>query len=146
MLKIETSRTVNPVNPNDSAPLQSKDVEWWTPPQYTRLARKVLGDIDLDPASCAGANRNVQARIFCDKAVNGLTKPWFGRVYMNPPYGKKGRGVATASDFVNKLMSEIGTGRVTQAVVLLNSNSIESVWFRPLLNASCVSLINVSNS
>jgi len=26
--------------------------EWYTPPHYIESARKVLGSIDLDPASC----------------------------------------------------------------------------------------------
>lgn len=57
--------------------------EWLTPPDP--LSK--LGEFDLDP--CAPIDRP------WDTAVNhftieddGLNKPWFGRVWCNPPYGK----------------------------------------------------------
>jgi hypothetical protein len=124
--------TVNAVNPQDNLVNQSKDVEWWTPPKYMELVREVLGEIDLDPASCARADKNVQARVFYDKVANGLVQPWFGRLYINSPYGKPGRGVAIAKDFIKKLLMNVKTGDVTEAIALLNSNSIEAEWFRPL--------------
>jgi hypothetical protein len=47
-----------------------------------------MGGIDLDPASCATANETVRARTFYSRKDDGLKRPWFGRVWLNPPYGK----------------------------------------------------------
>ena len=58
-------------------------VEWLTPPD---LVRK-LGEFDLDP--CTPINPPfVHAKTNFTVVDDGLTKSWFGRIYMNPPYGK----------------------------------------------------------
>lgn len=58
--------------------------EWLTPPWL--LDR--LGSFDLDP--CAPVNRpwNTAARHYTIRD-NGLSRPWHGRVWLNPPYGKQ---------------------------------------------------------
>lgn len=58
-------------------------IEWLTPPDLV----KKLGIFDLDPCSPVNApflHANTNFTI----EDNGLTKEWFGRVYLNPPYGK----------------------------------------------------------
>jgi ParB family chromosome partitioning protein len=98
--------------------------EWYTPPQYIDLARQVLGDIDLDPASCELAQRTVKARNFYTKADNALTKPWHGRVWLNPPYGNP-----VMSLFVDKLLAERNAKRV-KAAILLSHNFTDTSWFQ----------------
>jgi site-specific DNA-methyltransferase (adenine-specific) len=44
------------------------------------------GPFDLDP--CCEI-RTQKAPSFFTKEDDGLNKPWFGRVFMNPPYGEK---------------------------------------------------------
>src|SRR5262245_34651598 len=39
----------------------SEAIDYWTPAIYTGAARRVLGGIDLDPASCEEANQLVGA-------------------------------------------------------------------------------------
>jgi ParB family chromosome partitioning protein len=107
---------------------QSGSSEWWTPPLYADKAREVMGRIDLDPASCAGANENIRATQFYDISTNGLVQIWFGCIWMNPPYTRSG----IQGKFVQKLMDEYKADRVEQAIVLLNANSIASTWFTPL--------------
>lgn len=56
--------------------------EWLTPPPIL----KALGTFDLDP--CAPINRPWDmATQHYTVEDNGLLKPWFGRVWLNPPYG-----------------------------------------------------------
>jgi DNA N-6-adenine-methyltransferase (Dam) len=105
----------------------SNSVEWYTPARYVEAARKVLGGIDLDPASSEYANETVRADVFHTVADDGLSKLWRGRVWMNPPYGAR-----ICGDFVTKLLGHYGTGDVTAAVVLLNGFSFDASWFRPL--------------
>jgi len=58
--------------------------EWLTPPHIIRA----LGDFDLDP--CAPVKRPWEtARHHFTVEDDGLAQEWFGRVWMNPPYGSK---------------------------------------------------------
>lgn len=67
-----------------------KTAEHFTPMEWCRRARRVLGAIDLDPASCATANELVQASAYYTREDNGLVCQWFGRVYCNPPGDARG--------------------------------------------------------
>src|SRR6516162_6897254 len=112
---------------NDRKPyrtLNTGNFEWYTPPEYIDLARQVLGDIDLDPASCEFAQQTVKARNFYTKADNALTKPWHGRVWLNPPYGNP-----VMSLFVDKLLEERNAKRV-KAAILLSHNFTDTSWFQ----------------
>ena len=62
---------------------ENTKVEWLTPPDLV----KKLGTFDLDP--CSPINPPfVHATTNFTIQDNGLTRQWFGRVYLNPPYGK----------------------------------------------------------
>lgn len=61
-----------------------KNDEWLTPPEILRA----LGTFDLDPCSpinrpwpTAGAHYTVED--------DGLSRPWHGRVWCNPPFGRE---------------------------------------------------------
>jgi DNA N-6-adenine-methyltransferase (Dam)/Protein of unknown function (DUF3102) len=100
--------------------------EHYTPSEYVEAARRVLGEIDLDPASCAKANEVVRACKFYTKTDDGLTRPWRGRVWLNPPYcGQTGH-------FVEKLVDEYRAGNVTAAIVMLHVRPAGCPWFAPL--------------
>jgi len=104
--------------------------EWYTPQRYIDLAREVLGESDLDPASCAFANETVKARLFYSEDDDGLTKPWHGRVWMNPPYSAD-----LVLKFAEKFVGEYNDGNVTEGIVLVN-NATETAWFASLVNAA----------
>lgn len=102
----------------------SKDDEWYTPAIYIDAARKVLGEIDLDPASNDFANETVQAKTYFTEEDNGLEQEWFGRIWMNPPYSS-----ALLIRFADKLI----TSNFEQAVVLVN-NATETAWFEKMVS------------
>jgi hypothetical protein len=105
---------------------KSESDEWYTPGEIVESARAVLGEIDLDPASCPKANAMVRARSFYSREVCGLKNPWSGRVWMNPPYGN------SAPLFAEKLIREYVSGNVPEAVALFNANAMTSLWFAPI--------------
>lgn len=99
------------------------DYEWYTPAQYVELARKVLGEIDLDPATSVKAQKIIQAKNYFTKKDNGLLHPWKGHVWLNPPYERP-----LINQFVDKLVEEIAAGNVTAAILLTN-NYTDTSWF-----------------
>lgn len=114
------------------APLHSsKSVEWYTPAKYIESARSVLGAIDLDPASCVAANRTVKAVKFYTKTDDGFDLPWYGRVFLNPPYGHNDSHESNQGVWGQKLITEYQHGDVTEAVLLVSANTSER-WFQPL--------------
>lgn len=109
---------------------QSDQNDWRTPRKFLDAARMVLGGIDLDPASSVAANQTVQAAVFHTEADDGLTQPWKGTVWLNPPYGGQARL------FVERLVREYEVGNVTAACALLNSHPTETKWFQGLFRYS----------
>ena len=97
--------------------------EWWTPIQYIESVRKVIGSIDLDPASCDRANQVVKAKKIYTEEDNGLNHEWHGKVFMNPPYSKN-------KDFAEHLLQEYESGNVDEAIILVGAHAIETQWFR----------------
>lgn len=67
------------------AEFSSATPEHYSPPAIVELGRRVMGAIDLDPASCAVANETVQAQRFFAREDDGLVQRWLGRVWLNPP-------------------------------------------------------------
>lgn len=111
-----------------SAPTYTKaeytgENEWFTPADWVAIARSTLGEIDLDPASHAIAQQTVQAKRFFTAADDGLSRPWFGRVWLNPPYNR-----TLLAPFVDKLVEEHKSSRVSHAL-LLTHNYTDTDWF-----------------
>ena len=113
--------------------------EWYTPGAYLDAARAAMGSIDLDPASCAHANKTVQAATYFDRAADGLHRHWFGRVWLNPPYSDfKGQAAAWAT----KLLAEYRAGRVEQAVLLVNLSVAYQPAFQAVARAGAVCMVD----
>jgi ParB family chromosome partitioning protein len=105
------------------------ELERYTPSQYIEMARTVMGSIDLDPASCNVAQIIVGATTFYTIFDDGLSREWHGNVWLNPPHHRK-----LVPRFVNKLVTELATGRIKQAIMLTN-NSTDTDWFREAVSA-----------
>lgn len=102
--------------------------EWYTPKEYIDAARRVMGEIDVDPSSTEQANKVVMTKKFYTKESDGLTKEWKGNVWMNPPYAQP-----LISLFSAELVKKIKSKEVKQALVLVN-NATETKWFQEMVN------------
>ncbi|MDR5776241.1 MULTISPECIES: DNA N-6-adenine-methyltransferase [unclassified Caballeronia] len=92
--------------------------EWLTPPEI--MAK--LGAFDLDP--CSPLNRPWDtARRHFTVADDGLGKEWFGRVWMNPPFGRE------ATRWMKK-MADHGNGIALIPARTETAMFYESVWSR----------------
>ena len=98
--------------------------EWYTPPEIIEAARQVLGAIDCDPASHILAQEWIQATRFYTVADDGLAQPWFGRVWLNPPFER-----GTLALFADKLMAELTSGNVSAAILLAHDYT-DVCWFQ----------------
>lgn len=116
--------------------LSSASNEHYTPADIVERARRLMGRIDLDPASCVHANGIVQAkRYYAQDAVrndgdyagegiqgDGLAmRPWKGAVFLNPPGGAfkmHGKGFSNAALWWAALVQDWLSGDVEQAIFI----------------------------
>ncbi len=63
--------------------------EWYTPAPVIEAARRLMGSIDLDPASCETANQVVKATRYFTISDDALQQDWSGNVWCNPPFGAR---------------------------------------------------------
>lgn len=77
-----------------------------------------LGPFDLDPAAAGQAPWRC-AKTCIALPANGLTLPWYGFVYLNPPFDRRG-----ILDWITKLASH------NNGIALLHART-ETAWFQP---------------
>ncbi|WOF74186.1 DNA N-6-adenine-methyltransferase [Parvibaculaceae bacterium PLY_AMNH_Bact1] len=86
--------------------------EWLTPPEIV----SALGRFDLDP--CSPVNRPWDtADHHLTIEDDGLTTPWWGRVWMNPPYGRM------VEEWIRKLAAH------NHGTALIFARTETSAWF-----------------
>ena len=105
--------------------------EWSTPPEYIESARRVMGSIDVDPASNHLAQQYVNAGAYYTKENSSLVPEveWCGNIWMNPPYSR------VISEFVSKMENQFRLGNINSAIVVTN-NGTDTRWFNTLLGMS----------
>lgn len=101
----------------------------YTPRHIIEPVRRVLGTIDLDPATSTLANQTVKAKHIFTEQDNGLDKTWFGNVWLNWPASK-------SRQFAEKLSIEkrLGRSQVKRAAVMLFNWDHSTQWFDHLNN------------
>lgn len=106
--------------------LTSKTNEHYTPPDFLlRVYEFFGGTLDLDPCCNSLAHPHVLANCHYDKKLDGLKLPWFGKVFVNPPYGK------SLLQWTEKLCCEHECGNVEEAIYLVPSRT-DTRWTRRL--------------
>jgi hypothetical protein len=127
------------MNSDLQALTSSASNEWFTPPRYIEMVKRVFdgGYIDLDPFSSEEANKIVGARRFFTIQQDAFSqREWSNwtadNIFMNPPYGKVGNesqaGLACAV-VVRAYWEEA----INEAIILVNSCT-GAQWFQPLFD------------
>ena len=98
---------------------------WRTPPALLDRLYAALGaPFDLDPCSPTTDRRTapVRARVYFTEADNGLSLPWRGKVFVNPPYGRALR------QWIAKAQTEVTERRAALVVALVPART-ETLWW-----------------
>lgn len=135
----------------------SGEVEYYSDPKITAAARKLLGRIDLDPASSPKANETVQAKAWfgfdpVGGFVDGLFPKWEGNVWLNHPFGREESACVQPCErkkknpkhvchsihfhgnraWINKLVKEFEIRNTVEALCICYACTSEA-WFQPLM-------------
>jgi len=94
----QIARTAHRTVVNSNLPPNQRNDRWLTPLEVVQA----LGEFDLDP--CGAPNHKLASHTYLlENQDDGLVDEWFGRVWLNPPYGRAMR------TWVERLV-EHGTG------------------------------------
>jgi len=80
-----TSTSVRPGAFGFEKPNAGNTNDWLTPPAMLQR----LGTFDLDPCGCAGMPWRTATQTYFLPEHDGLAESWQGRIWCNPPYGRK---------------------------------------------------------
>ena len=112
--------------------------EYATPPEIWRPLSRAVGGFDLDAASGAESTPIAPDRLTKDD--DGLTQPWYGNVWLNPPWSTNGNGSAKY-DWLRKVHNEINRAAVDRVVVILPVDT-SAHWFHDyVLDANAVCFV-----
>lgn len=85
--------------------------DYYTPAELVQAARTAMGGIDLDPASHWRANREHKIPTFYHLGRSAFENPWFGRIWLNPPYGNN-------APWFQQIIQYWGIGDIQQLVMI----------------------------
>jgi transcriptional regulator with XRE-family HTH domain len=113
---------------------------WETPKDLADILTLAVGGFDLDPCAASHSKRRarIKAKLLLTVDDDGLSVPWHGKVFVNPPYG---RGVTKA--WVSKCKAEAASGKAT-VVALLPARTDAKWWHELVAGHAHVSLLNGS--
>lgn len=116
--------------PNPKASFQ----DYFTPAEIVNAARTAMGGIDLDPASHWAANRVHKIPEWYTTTRSAFDNPWFGRVWLNPPYGNNEPWFAEIERWVGK-------GDVTQLCMLSPMWAFTTNIARPVMETATAMIL-----
>jgi DNA N-6-adenine-methyltransferase (Dam) len=103
--------------------------DYFTPPHIIGAARRAMGGIDTDPATHHIAQQYIDAHHAYTIQDDGLTQPWHGKVWLNPPFGQW-------DEWVPKILSELESDRVTDICVLMPCRAMSGLGIADLIDAA----------
>lgn len=97
------------------------NIENYTPTWIIEKVKEVMGEIDLDPASCDFAQKKVKAKRYLTERDDALREDvdWNGRIFLNPPY---------AAGVIDRFVEKLVSSSFDEAILLTNNNT-DTKWF-----------------
>ena len=121
-----------------AAAASSTHQAWTTPPEVLeRLYGVVGGGFTLDPCSPvrSGPRAPVRARIRYTEEDDGLHRPWVGKVFVNPPYGR------ALPLWTAKARQEAEAGRASLVIGLVPARTDTRWWHADIAGMADVFLL-----
>lgn len=94
--------------------------EWETPQDVFDALNAEFGPFNLDP--CA-TSENAKCLNYYTAGDDGLTKPWWGKVFVNPPYGR------TIKWWIRACYVATQTPDAAELVVALLPSRTDTAWW-----------------
>lgn len=94
--------------------------EYGTPKEVIKYLEKRFGRFDLDPCALP---HNAKAPYYYTPENNGLQRSWFGRVFMNPSYGRE------IGKWIRKAYEETKVYKRADLVVCLIPSRTDTQWW-----------------
>lgn len=116
--------------------------EYATPPELWRSLAKRVDGFDVDPASGAEAQPIAPTRY--TKEDDGLSKAWYGDVWLNPPFGDTtgDGGVSKKDRWLRKARNEVTRDAVRTVTVLLPVDTSTDWFHRHVVEAPALCLMD----
>jgi site-specific DNA-methyltransferase (adenine-specific) len=104
--------------------LKSSNNDRCTPDNLLVLVREVFnGPIDLDPCDNPHSHTKAKKSFYGGPTDSGLVRLWSGKVYCNPPYGRK------LPQWVDRVIDQFTHA---EEIILLTPSRTDTRWFTRL--------------
>lgn len=103
--------------------------DYFTPPEIVDAAREAMGGIDLDAASHPLANRTHKIPDYFHTGRSAFHNDWYGRVWLNPPYGNN-------APWFERILHFVEAGTVEQLCMLSPMWAFQTRIARPVMEAA----------
>jgi len=141
-MTVTNARTAEPAARGYMPPASSTD--WATPQDLFDALQLEFGPFDLDP--CGSPALHYATHVIAElgeggyydgsePAADGLTQPWYGRVFMNPPYG---RGIGP---WIAKARAEVEAARAALVCALLPVRTDTRWWQEHIMREAGASAV-----
>jgi hypothetical protein len=110
----------------------SNGERWETAAALLSALYSVFKRFDLDPCSPRKTKPPVRARLHLTAEDDGLSLPWHGVVFVNPPYGR------TLGRWIEKARHEVESGNAKTVVALIPARTDTTYWHRHVAGRAVV--------